>query len=301
MSNIVILKPNPLTTRGAETMGFKENKVGRFPNTSASFSVYMFPDGRYNHGVPLGKHKDKIEKEVLSSNGMDSDYAKSFFRDKIISFGASDEILNLDDAQQLLNYYCIKAQNDFAVDSSENKAASENDVFPPQYIIVKSGSDEAEEYDNLKKTAKASVQLQEISEKKKDYMIGIAKYLAPASKDVTTYEKAYVFLSGVLDGKMDDSSKLKGCNRFLNVLTEKVEVIMVSADIKEAMFRNIIYRDNGKYINGKTGNVLGITTEQVINFFTKDQNQEELGLGKASDHDYSIRRQLELKRSPKSN
>jgi len=297
--SIVIVKSNNILTRSQQALGFSEGKMSRFPSTTVSFNVFKFPNGKYRHGVPAAdiENRKKIQDSLLSGEDLDSELGKTLLKNWDITLPADETLFNLDNPTHLLNFYILKASGDIAVEGeAENRKETELGNTA-QYIITTTIQDNSNKFESLKQIAKATSKLEELSEKRHDYLIGIAKHLAPNGKQIKTLEQAYIHLSEVIKGKFDDNSEQRGSNRFLASLEIKPEIIMISGDVKEAMHRSIIWREGGKYINGASGTTLGITEDQVINFFLKDENQEELGLNKSTDQDFSIRKQLAKRRA----
>lgn len=298
MSNTVIVRQNTIYTNTDIAMGFDKYEDGRFPGTKTGFPPFRFPNGTYRHGVPNGTDRTFIENALLNGESLDSDSGKQFLSDFLIELDNDISFLDKQIPDQLLRLYCILAAKDMV--ASSRKEAKANTMSPRMYVIEEIGENEKEKLTIKQKVNKARAKLSEL-ETEPDYMLALTQYIAPNNAGIKNTDNAYLFLDDLLNGKYTDDSEQMGVNRFESALNQPKEVIFVSALVKEAIYKNVIRKEGGIYINPSTKTSLGRKEEEVVNFLLQDNNQEELGMGLPTDKPYSIRTQLKNKSNYKLN
>jgi hypothetical protein len=204
--------------------------------------------------------------------------------------------LNKNNPEHLLKIYILQADT-YDIASSIEEAKSSRS--PKAFVLEKVGEDEIEKAGRKKKLNSAYATLADLDENKPDFMLSLAKFIAPTNKGIANANSAYLFLDEFLKGNYNNGSELEAVNQFERILKEPKERIVVGSIVKEAIYKNIIRKEQGKYVNPLSRTVFGISEQDCINFLLKDENQEELGMNLPTDQAYSIREQIKRKNNYK--
>jgi len=297
MANSILIRPNNIPTRVDQVLGFDKYEEGRFPGTKTAMPPFKFQNGTYRHGVAKeNPDRQVIQDYLLNGEDLDSPVGREYLSQFLIELGSDIEFIDKENPEQLLRYYCLLASKDIVAPSRSD--AKEKTMSQRLYIIEDIGEDKKEKLTIKQKVNKAKAKLYEL-DTTPEYMIALAKYIAPSNAGIQDEEQAYLFLDELLSGKYTEDSEQMGVNRFNSALNVDKEVIFISSFVKEAMYKNVIRKQGGIYLNPLTNTVYGRTEDEVVSFLARDENQQELGTGSGMDETYSIRYQLKSKQKYK--
>jgi hypothetical protein len=167
---------------------------------------------------------------------------------------------------------------------------------PRPFVIEQVGENKKVKFDITRRVNIARSKLEAIYNDSPSYLIALAQYSAPSNAGISNVEDAYTFISELIAGKYNDDSEAEGSRRFISVTEIDKDKIFVSADVKEAIYKNIIRKRGSMYVLQASGTELGMSEEAVINFLMLDENQEYLGVNHDDDKPYSVRYLLKSKR-----
>lgn len=288
MSSIQI-RANKLPTNIDKVLGFDKYQEGKFPGTKTVIIPFKQMNGHYRHGVTNETHREFIEKNFFGGESLESEVAKDYFRTCMVELNPDITFFDTENPESLLKYYIAISAPEIVAPSRADAKSKSMSVRP---FIVEDGVEIKKEQLSIRqKTNKARAKLAEL-ELEPNYMLVLAKYLAPANAGISDSEKAYIYLDDLLTGKYTNDSELIAVNRFNQALSVDREILYISSDVKEALYKNIIRKQGGIFTNPISQTPYGRTEEEVINFLSQDMNQEELGTGTQLDKPYSIRFQL---------
>lgn len=297
----ILIKQNSNPTNIDRVMGFDKEEDMRFPGTKVGFIPFMFQNGNYRHGLDDTKdveHRKFVETQLLNGDSLDSEVGRNYLSKFLIEFDSEVSFIDTDNAQSLLKYYISKA--DKSQIAGSRKEAKEQTMYPRMFVIQELGEDAKEKLTIKQKANKARAKLSEL-EQSPDYLIALAQFASPSSLGIKDIDAAYLYLDGLLSGQYTDDSELIGVNRFFDCLKVEKEIIFTSSIVKEAIYKNVIRKEKGIFVNPATGTALGRSEDEVVQYLSRDENQEELGMGSSADKHFSIRVQLKNKLNYKRN
>lgn len=290
----IIVKANRTPTSLDSKLGFdRYPDENRFPGTFAGQHVFKYSNGHYRHGVPEDCEDRTFIEQSLGfklDEPTDPKY-KEYFQELRIDLSEIN-FYNKDNPEHLLIIYALQADKTDVANSIDDANAS---MSPKPFVIERIGEDEGDKAGKKKKLNGAYAKLADLDENNPDFMVALANFIAPTSIGRLNPNTAYLFIDEFLKGKYNNGSELEAVNQFNKLLSDSKDKIIVGSVVKEAIFKNVIRKEQSKYVNGLSKTVLGNTEIDVINFLLKDENQEELGMGLPTDQSWSIREQLRRK------
>jgi hypothetical protein len=259
-------------------------KVGGFQNLGKS----LFNNTKVSLSIPLVNGKFKID---LSSEELKkvNDYYGRTFEDKEffseLQFPIADLIHPLDIENNVDNLITYKLGLTQGIIAANREAIEDPHCTAIFYVY---DSDEHNDYKAKRNELKGDLiyTLTGLKRENKLRLIKVNKYLF-SSYEALDENKAYNKLIDFIESADTVNNNLETLNRVLNL--DESEVSM-NVDIKEAIARNFILRDERGYFNRESTTRYGKNFDEIVMFM--EANPDELGTGNKNDKAYSIRKLL---------
>jgi len=275
------------TSNGSFKLGLEKEGLSMFEQTSTSFEI-PYVNGKFDHGL-TEEQVDRVEKHYGLS--FEDPEHRGEWLQIVLSYDHTINAYDLEsNPEHLLAVSVMKNMGQAAPNLEE----ASNPMANYKMVIYNDGDEEEMKATYLERLDTAIMDLQEMKKTKgQQQLIYTAKYILPQSAGIgNDPAKAYVKLRSYLDGNMT-STKDEALVLFNSAINKGKDIIYTTVDFREAYKMNIIRKNNkGQYYNVMSTTVYGSTEEQAIEYLLNPKNQEELGMGKKADANYSIRQQL---------
>lgn len=280
MATIVEVRQN--TYNPNLTGGFERRGQSVYPHTE----ITMEPPVKNGKVIlDLTTEERKRVHQFLNVSDLDSKEGYEALCNFMATIPSTNLALNLDDMAEFLQYKILQAVQAVV---APNIDAAKNPMNNTSFYFYKPDEEAKAAHTDQKRYVKAISLLDKIDGSNPELSIAIAKFLTndfSIRNAVTAYDKCFNYISGKLDVKDPVES-------FIRAAEMNPEEIMTISDVKEAINKGIIKKNNSKFFNPISSTSFGATVEEVIKFFLDPTNAEELGDGGKKDKPYSIRFQL---------
>lgn len=274
---------------GVELMGLEKEGLSVFPGVVSSFEIPVI-NGRYNIGQDKSEYSERIKSfEDRLGFKFDSPEGYQWLENHLTDLShdtmALDPKNSLEDSFML---HVLEVNNGFGVVALNQNHVESTPMNNFKFAL------ENEEYESEKRISKkkdklaATTTLNTLYSSKTNRIILLAKYLLSISSGVG--ESKDVALDKLLDF-IDKSPE--NVAKFLTASKMDAEYIDGVVKVKEAIFTGIIIlgQDN-QFVLKMSGDKLGRTESEVIQFLLMPKNKHLLGEGIKDDLPYSISTQL---------
>ena len=281
MGNVIEIRQNIYNPN--LTGGFEKMNQSVYPNTETTLEPPV-KNGKVM--LKLTAEERKRIQTYLNVSDLDSREGFEALCNFMVNVPSTPIAFDLDDTTQFIHYKITEAVQALV---APNMEAAKNAMTNASFYFYKPEEEAKAAHTDQKKYVKAISILDKIDNTKPELSIAMAKYLTndfSIGSAIMAYDKCFRFING------EYGNKERSIDAFIKVSEMNPEELMMISDVKEAIQKRIIKKNNSKFFNPISSTSLGATEEDVINFFRDPINQEELGNGDKKDKPYSIRYQL---------
>jgi len=274
---------------GGFRMGLEKSGHKMFPHASTSCGIPIVK-GKWQHGLKTKEHIAMVERHYGDS--FDNLGHDAIWRDLLFDFNHNFSALDLEgNAEHVLQMGVLEAMGQATddIEKALDPMSNYSFVYTNQSKENEMKAKAYEYYDN------AIIALTKLKKNNK-YMIAISKYVLPATVGISEdANRSYTKLREFLEGETK-RGRADNCQKFLHAMQMDKAKLYCIIDFRQAYKRNIIRKNtNGLYFNPISGVEYGKTEDTSIAYLLNPKNSDELGAGKNSDTNFSIRHQLNNK------
>lgn len=270
-----------------DPLNFTNHGIGMWEDAEIGYPLPM-KYGKFYFSYITDDQRKSIEKHFGFE--LESATATEFFTDYEIKLKQGVNPIDLKSGDGLLNYLALK---ELKVVGSLEEAQNPMNRFR---FVFANDQEELEQKVTRKETiARAKSKLLDLKDNTPQRLISIAKYILPINAGIgrnanLAFDKLDTYIDNELEHKSNSADNAK---YFLKTLEVDSELVAVAVDVKEALVRNFIRKqEDNWYINPASGTKYGKNEQEIIDFLMNPQNQDELGVNSTKDKEYSIRAQL---------
>lgn len=266
-------KPN----EGEFLMGLENLEYVLFPDCETVLEIPMIR-GKYNLG--LTEEQQKTFEDYFNVK-FDSPEGVEFLSNYQIVL--RHDVNPRDDRkmEHLFDLLVLKANNGMgAVQFTEDP----NDIGRLPFVATNEQKESEEKMSKNQTRNKALSELEKLSNNKAK-LTKVCKYIFDLNTQDLTEQNAYNRLDAYIMGGQAE--------KFLHALTLDADYVDTVVTVKDAMTKGVIRLGQDQwYVNHANQTKLGRNLEEVVNYLSNPQNQDQLGIGNDKDLPYAIKRQL---------
>jgi len=269
-------------------MGLEKNGLMVFPNCQSHFEIPMI------QGVPyIGQNKEEYKEaikrfEEYFNQDFSSKEGIEWLKNYVVVIDHDLNGYNPMNVEDQFILHILKVHKGFGIVAINSVELDEAPISTFQFILSDDNKDLEARVNKKEIKLSAFTKLSDLWNSNTGRLITLAKYLFSANSGIGQ-NKQLAF------DKLEDfiSKSTENANIFLRATQQDPEYVETVVDIKDAIYRGIVRKENdGQYKLHANGTSLGRTEDEVIHFLMKSENKDLLGYGLEDDQPYSIKSQL---------
>lgn len=284
----VIIKQIP-PEPGTELMGLEALGLSVFPGVKSSFEIPII-NGRYNIGQNDPKYKDRIKEfEDYLRFSFDSEEGYKWLEEHLTDLSHDTQALDpTSKFEDRFILHVLEVNGGFGIVALNANHIEEYPINNFKFSLTNEDYEVEKRISKKENKLRATATISKLYESKTNRLILLAKYLLSISSGIgTSKQTALDKLTDFIDQSSDNVEK------FNNAAVLDPEYIDSVVKVKEAIFTGIIVLgQDGQFTLKASGDKLGKTESEVIQFLLLPKNKHLLGEGTKDDLPYSISAQL---------
>lgn len=284
---VTLMKQLP-PPEGVDFMGLEKEGFSVFPGVKSVLQIPLV-NNKFNIGLDgTSKEVKELKKTFENYFGVqfDTPEGQEFLSNYEIVIDHDITAYDKNNIKDIFDLHVLKVNGGMGLVASSQEDIENVAINTFKFLLVDESHEVSERVKDKQLRAKAITKLSELYESNTDRIVLLAKYMFNITSGIATKDVAF--------DKLDEYIN-KGTNAaktFLEVCQKDPKYLYTVVKVKEAIFRNIIRYNEGKFYLHATNTPLGRNEEEVIKFCLNPANSDIVGSGMDDDSPTSISAQL---------